>query len=142
MGENEQLEQRLTYRALREVSCWKVLDSILLIWLCCSPLLRNTYRHTMQNVQGNRMLILMHMCVQLCWGLNHSHLLQCRAVVKAGQILYLVVRQLPTTMHKAHTQSTHKHSDQLWIYSVGNYGVDRIIWVNSRLCEQGDIVGQ
>lgn len=89
-----------------------------------------------------KMLILMHMYVELCWGLNHSHLLQCRAVVKAGQILYLVVRQLPTTMHKAHTQSTHKHSDQLWIYSVGNYGGDRIIWVNSRLCEQGDIAGQ
>lgn len=22
--------------------------------------------------------------VQLCWGLNYSHLLECRAVVKAG----------------------------------------------------------
>lgn len=40
------------------------------------------------------------------------------------------------------TQSTHKHSDQLWIYSVGNHGGDRIIWVNSGLCEQGDIAGQ
>lgn len=40
------------------------------------------------------------------------------------------------------TQSIYKHSDQLWIYSVGNYGGDRIIWVNSQLCEQGDIAGQ
>lgn len=40
------------------------------------------------------------------------------------------------------TQSTHKHSDQLWIYSVGNYEGDRIIWGNSQLCEQDDIVGQ
>lgn len=40
------------------------------------------------------------------------------------------------------TQSIYKHSDQLWIYSVGNYWGDRIIWVNSQLCEQGDIAGQ
>lgn len=30
----------------------------------------------------------------------------------------------------------------MWICSVGNYGGDGIIWVNSRLCEQGDIAGQ
>lgn len=40
------------------------------------------------------------LCVQLCWGLNYSHLLQWGAAVKAGQMLYLVVRQLPTTIHK------------------------------------------
>lgn len=40
------------------------------------------------------------------------------------------------------TQSIHKHRDQLWIYSVGNYGGDRIIWANSQLCEQGDTAGQ
>lgn len=43
VGENEQLQQKLTYSALREASCWKVLDSILLIWLCCSPLLRKIH---------------------------------------------------------------------------------------------------
>ena len=41
VGENEPLEQ--TYSALREVSCWNVLESILLIWLCCSPLLRKIH---------------------------------------------------------------------------------------------------
>lgn len=38
------------------------------------------------------------------WGLNDSHLLQRRAAVKAGQMLYLVVGQLPATIHKAHKQ--------------------------------------
>lgn len=44
----------------------------------------------------------MHVCMQLGCGLNYSHLLQRRAVVKARQMLYLVVRQLPTTIHKAY----------------------------------------
>lgn len=38
------------------------------------------------------------------WGLNYSHLLQRRAAVKAGQMLYLVVGQLTATIHKAHKQ--------------------------------------
>lgn len=37
-------------------------------------------------------------------GLNYAHLLQRRAAVKAGQMLDLVVGQLPATMHKAHKQ--------------------------------------
>lgn len=48
-----------------------------------------------------KQLLISASCLQLCWVLN-SHLLQCRAVVKTGQIFNLVVRQLPTTIHKAH----------------------------------------
>lgn len=43
-------------------------------------------------------------CMRWCRGLNYSHLLQRRAAVKAGQMLYLVVGQLPATIHKAHKQ--------------------------------------
>lgn len=43
-------------------------------------------------------------CVRWCQGLSYSHLLQRRAAVKAGQMLYLVVGQLPATIHKAHKQ--------------------------------------
>lgn len=55
-------------------------------------------------------------------------------MVKAGQILNLVVRQLPTTIHKA------------LINTVTSCGF--IAWeimgvtVNSRLCEQADTAGQ
>lgn len=62
--------------------------------------------HTAVNMKCARAqrkrMTLMHVCVQLCCGLNNSHLLQWRAVVKARQMLYLVVRQLPTTIHKAY----------------------------------------
>lgn len=108
------------------MSCWKVLDSILLIWLCCRPLSRNTHTHTYKMCNPSFETFA---CVRWCRGLNYSHLLQRRAAVKTGQMLYLVVGQLPVTIHKAHKQ---------WPavdYSVGNHGPDEVIWVCVQLCE-------
>lgn len=74
VGDNDALLQpRLTYSALREVSCWKVVDSILLIWLCCSPLLRkihigiHKYNVNCAGKQIN-MLILTHVCAIVSGG--------------------------------------------------------------------------
>lgn len=66
IGENKQLQQKLTYSALKDASCLKVLDSIRLIWLYCSPLLRKMHKAT--NIKcptgQTKILILMHnVCV-------------------------------------------------------------------------------
>lgn len=141
---------KLTYSALRDLSCWKVLDSILLILLCCRPLgvggwgVGGIAIHEYSNAKKH--------CEYFGFWCMHVHIFLSREVLLTS----LEVRSsnknwadplfgcetAPCNTKSAHTQSTHKHSDQMWIYSVGNYGGDRIIWVNSWHCEQSDIVGR
>ena len=103
--------RKCTYSARREVSCWKVLDSILLIWLCCSPLLRkihigiNTHNSKCAGKQKQKKLILMHMCMRLCWGL----LLTSLEVQSSGKSWADPLSDCKTAPYN-NTQCTHTHT--------------------------------
>lgn len=64
---NKELQQRWTYRTRREASCWKVLNSIFLILLCWSPLLRTM--HTGVNKCNANLADRVKMILPMClWG--------------------------------------------------------------------------
>lgn len=126
---NEMWKTILTYSTLKAVSCWKVLDSILLIWLCCKPLLRKkTPRITTRNVKQTTGLDFDE--CKLC----RFKLLTSPEVRSSGKSLADSQSGCKTAPCNDAKSFWHKHNDQLWVYSVGNDrdGERAVLWRSLR----------